>query len=1044
MTATHDSMWTEAARDTSAEADARVFAHVRVAATAVWPWLAGAQSQEEYVQRKALADDRLTAAVASVAGALDLDLKQRLTASLDEDFTVLHAERAAARIQATLAKTAHTVTAGNPYPVGTPNWFEYEDPDGAFKDDPGRGPSNGVPRDLFPDGVPLRGDLTPEQQAWLKRRSSLTKRAETCSVCSDETERDPAGEDNRTWHHSDGTSHDHEAKPGGDDYAEDMSSAASKTAVTCSCAHNSDGTVTKMLCPAHAPEDPCATMAAVTGQRRRGSIVRGTCTACGWSANKTAAKNAASDTGTASRTALVTVAGKALKGIGKTSDPNVFSGTDSQGQKVYFKVSDSEAADLRAVMYSDLAANFSGVEVDPQDVVMNPDLMKGSAKAAGWSSLGSRLPFAEAMRKGAPFADYDDFDDCTSKNRDKDDPDAYCGEVKRRTEDKKTSSNSTVTCPRSPSGLHVFHGRPECMFCGFVPPKKTSAFGDDAWDHGLDADKGEGQQYSCYLSMDCPFTGNAQQMEEHYAHAHLDSANRDLLHQAALQHLAWGEDGGVYTGGPCRTEGCHGTVTKTADPGPLTGVKRYKCSECGQTYRGPREDVPGRAAKTGASLDVLLDIQSHDPDGMTTQPQPEDYTDFKAWVVRTYGADAWADYNQPWGHQPGDDPLQAAASTHTAATCPDCGGTGSVPAGGHEPPEDVDDGYVACPTCGGTGEVDDAAERAFYEGSLAALVNMTPYNGRSATLTYTTDHGVQTDHGTIEITGSTVVLHKGSGVALTIPTWAVMSAHLTGEGDEQAWNEGPGREPSPVDYAFSGAAPWGAFASNTTASAATYVPVILRRQAVDESAQGTDRYQRTRHPEQADWIDDEFDEGYDETLQQGRAGAPPHTPVASRRVQANPYDPTTNPYTTSGPGSPSTEFSDGQSRDDKGDAEIPGGDALTTRPRVVPSGGGNDYMPGEMTDSVRPPADSAIPTGPGTPGPGDTSGNQQPNRAAASRARWTEPPQTGRVSPAQQQRVLAKMAEITEGLLTTNPGMNRDAARHLAAETLHRYPGMVR
>jgi Zn finger protein HypA/HybF involved in hydrogenase expression len=41
---------------------------------------------------------------------------------------------------------------------------------------------------------------------------------------------------------------------------------------------------------------------------------------------------------------------------------------------------------------------------------------------------------ADGMRKGAPFADYEDFDDCTSQNSDKRDPDAYCGEVQRRTE----------------------------------------------------------------------------------------------------------------------------------------------------------------------------------------------------------------------------------------------------------------------------------------------------------------------------------------------------------------------------------------------------------------------------------------------------------------------------------------------------------------------------------------------------------------------------------------------------------------------------------
>lgn len=40
------------------------------------------------------------------------------------------------------------------------------------------------------------------------------------------------------------------------------------------------------------------------------------------------------------------------------------------------------------------------------------------------------------FRKGAPFAGYDDFDDCTSEHSDKGDPSAYCGEIKHRTEDK--------------------------------------------------------------------------------------------------------------------------------------------------------------------------------------------------------------------------------------------------------------------------------------------------------------------------------------------------------------------------------------------------------------------------------------------------------------------------------------------------------------------------------------------------------------------------------------------------------------------------------
>jgi hypothetical protein len=46
------------------------------------------------------------------------------------------------------------------------------------------------------------------------------------------------------------------------------------------------------------------------------------------------------------------------------------------------------------------------------------------------------------MRKGAPFAGYDDFADCVSKNSDKDDPEAYCGAIKSKTEGARRSRTS--------------------------------------------------------------------------------------------------------------------------------------------------------------------------------------------------------------------------------------------------------------------------------------------------------------------------------------------------------------------------------------------------------------------------------------------------------------------------------------------------------------------------------------------------------------------------------------------------------------------------
>lgn len=49
----------------------------------------------------------------------------------------------------------------------------------------------------------------------------------------------------------------------------------------CACARHRDGGVTTSLCSLHADVDPCLTMARVTGKRRRGTIRRGVCTACG-------------------------------------------------------------------------------------------------------------------------------------------------------------------------------------------------------------------------------------------------------------------------------------------------------------------------------------------------------------------------------------------------------------------------------------------------------------------------------------------------------------------------------------------------------------------------------------------------------------------------------------------------------------------------------------------------------------------------------------------------------------------------------------------
>lgn len=61
-----------------------------------------------------------------------------------------------------------------------------------------------------------------------------------------------------------------------------MTVPAAPVAPSCVCARNTDGSVTTLLCPAHADADPCASMAAVTGRRRKGTVRSGVCTRCGW------------------------------------------------------------------------------------------------------------------------------------------------------------------------------------------------------------------------------------------------------------------------------------------------------------------------------------------------------------------------------------------------------------------------------------------------------------------------------------------------------------------------------------------------------------------------------------------------------------------------------------------------------------------------------------------------------------------------------------------------------------------------------------------
>jgi phage I-like protein len=56
-------------------------------------------------------------------------------------------------------------------------------------------------------------------------------------------------------------------------------------------------------------------------------------------------------------------------------------------------------------------------------------------------TLGLAVDVADEDVINLPFAEYDDFDDCVSKNQDKDDPDAFCGWLKHKVEASATPVN---------------------------------------------------------------------------------------------------------------------------------------------------------------------------------------------------------------------------------------------------------------------------------------------------------------------------------------------------------------------------------------------------------------------------------------------------------------------------------------------------------------------------------------------------------------------------------------------------------------------------
>lgn len=125
------------------------------------------------------------------------------------------------------------------------------------------------------------------------------------------------------------------------------------------------------------------------------------------------------------------------------------------------------------------------IEAARYDKHQHPGLMRdeGDIHMRNPHHRPSSLP-SLAFRKGAPFAGYEDFDDCVDRNADAEDPEAYCGEIQKRTEGRRSSLPTlaygetkapqdvdtlrTESCPVC-GEVDAFDGD-RCQVCNFLQP----------------------------------------------------------------------------------------------------------------------------------------------------------------------------------------------------------------------------------------------------------------------------------------------------------------------------------------------------------------------------------------------------------------------------------------------------------------------------------------------------------------------------------------------------------------------------------------------
>lgn len=591
-----------------------------------------------------------------------------------------------------------------------------------------------------------------------------------------------------------------------------------------------------------------------------------------------------------------------------------------------------------------------------------------------------------AMRKGAPFAGYEDFDACVKANSDKDDPEAYCGKIKHQVEDGKEGSLVFSTSLDDITAEAIIEA--EAILSGRTAAEEECGATDDLGGHCVYR---KGHDTSVF-----PHRYQGGDEDERYRRA-----------RSAFEM----EQGRKA---PNRASDVLGSIS---------------CKRCtaGKYIDGTDCDFCDGNGSLTPMLAMLKNADGWDQ-GITAEAfrkqadEPANDFDPNTWHDQNFGRGKTENVNGIDVHY-----FDSSAKAYNES----------------QVSNDIKDGDIlAVPSEGLYGILNEAWPVAivggpgeFHTANLPLMLEHHPQYqkaidtarqmaAKTASKTAVTDRQVL----------DAIQAQDPDGRSSTPPTdadYRRFDQWIVDTYGEQAKTDYYGVWPHP-DGAFQ-YDPNGAYAS---------------KQAVDESAKGTDRYQHTPHPSRPGWTNDEWEDGKAprEMLDEGRAGAPSSNPTSdhletTKRVEEdakmreaddaaiqntgsrfirtaddNPFggESNANPFAQQHPVTHEPQTGNAGTRVSPPDTSLPvESRPLTTRPRQRPT----------TTNDV----DT-------TPVPMQMDTGQATNDSITTAERMVNSP------PPLSKAQVAKVDQIEASVLATNPGMDKQAARRIAVKTVRRFP----